>query len=113
MRSEAARRDATRIDAIPKMMLVLRKLAASDAEAFARAYRATAATDPTFARGFADGMSFPAYLARLDDDEHGLHLPDNHVPSTTYFSFLGTELVGRLMLRHRLNEQLRQTGGPI
>lgn len=58
-------------------------------------------------------MAFPAYLARLDEDELGLHLPENHVPSTMYWGFIGAELAGRLMLRHRLNERLRQTGGSI
>jgi hypothetical protein len=53
-------------------MLVLRKLTESDAEAFQRAYRATAVTDPTFARGFAADIPFRDYLARLDDDEQGL-----------------------------------------
>jgi predicted acetyltransferase len=94
-------------------MLVLRKLTESDVEAFQRAYRATVVTDPTFARGFAADMPFPVYLARLDDDEQGLHLPENYVPSTMYWGFIGSELVGRLMLRHRLNERLRQTGGNI
>lgn len=63
-------------------MLVLRKLTTSDAEALQRACRATAATEPTFARGFAADMPFRDYLARLEDDEQGLHLPENDVPST-------------------------------
>jgi hypothetical protein len=52
-------------------MLVLRKLTESDAEAFQRAYRTTALTDPSFARGFAADIPFPVYLARLDDAEQG------------------------------------------
>jgi hypothetical protein len=63
-------------------MLVLRKLTESDAEAFQRAHQATVVTDPTFARGFAADTLFPVYLARLDDDEQGLRLPENYVPST-------------------------------
>lgn len=70
-------------------------------------------TDPTFARGFAADSPFAVYLERLDDDEQGLRLPENYVPSTTYWGFIGTELVGRLLLRHRLNERLRQTGGNL
>jgi len=102
--------------ALKEIMLVLRKLNESDAEAFEafqRAYRATAVTDPTFARGFAAASSFPVYLARLDDDEQGLRLPEGHLPSSMYWGFIGSELVGRLMLRHRLNERLRQTGGNV
>ncbi len=92
---------------------MLRKLIESDVEAFQRAYRATTATDPTFARGFAADIPFRDYLARLDHDEQGLHLPEDYVSSTTYWGFIGAELVGRLMLRHRLNERLRRTGGNI
>jgi predicted acetyltransferase len=94
-------------------MLALRKLTASDEEAFNRAHRATAATDPTFARGFAADMSFSDYLAHLENEEQGSHLPASYVPSTMYWGFIGRELVGRLNLRHRLNERLVQTGGNI
>jgi predicted acetyltransferase len=102
------------MDARPrKEGLVLRKLTASDEERFERAHRATAANDPGFARGFAEGMSFTAYLAHLEDCERGFSLPENHVPSTMYWGFVGPALAGRLMLRHRLNERLLQTGGNI
>jgi predicted acetyltransferase len=94
-------------------MLALRKLTASDAEAFQIAYRATAATDPNFARGFTLDTPFDAYLARLDADERGADLPESYVPTTLYCGFLGAELVGRLTLRVHLNARLRQSGGNI
>ena len=94
-------------------MLVLRKLSQSDGGPFAKACRATARTDPTFARGFVEGMSFVDYLSHLQEAEQGLNLPENHVPSTMYWGFVGTAIVGRLMLRHRLNERLLRTGGNI
>jgi predicted acetyltransferase len=94
-------------------MLALRKVIKSDAEAFQKAYRATQVSDPTFARGFSMGMAFREYLARLDEDEQGLRLPESFVPTTLYWGFIGSELVGRRMLRHRLNDRLRQTGGNI
>src|SRR5215813_3540965 len=79
-------------------MIVLRKLIASDAVAFQRAYDEAAATQPRFAPGFDPESGFAAYLARLREDELGLDLPENHVPSTMYFGFLDDALVGRLML---------------
>lgn len=93
--------------------LVLRILTELDERAFTRAYRATVASDPTFARGYSEDMPFAAYLARLADDERGVRLPESHVPSTTYWGFVGADLVARLMLRHRLNERLLRTGGHI
>lgn len=94
-------------------MVILRKLTESDAEAFQRAYEATAATDPRFAPGFDPDEPFATYLALLNDYERGLRLPENHVPSTMYWAILGDALAGRLMLRHLLNDRLRQTGGNI
>src|SRR5215510_2910285 len=94
-------------------MIVLRKLTDADAQAFQAAYDATAATDPRFASGFDPHQPFAAYLALLNDYERGLRLPENHVPSTTYWGFLDGALVGRLMLRHFLNDRLRLTGGNI
>jgi predicted acetyltransferase len=58
-------------------------------------------------------MPFAVYLARLNDDEEGFYLPEIYVPTTFYCGFIGTEIVGRLTLRHQLNEQLRETGGNI
>jgi predicted acetyltransferase len=43
----------------------------------------------------------------------GRDVPENYVPSTTYWGFIDSALVGRLTLRHRLNQRLRQTGGHI
>jgi predicted acetyltransferase len=94
-------------------MLTLRKLTASDADAFRKAHRATVATDPNFARGFSPDAPFATYLAHLDDDERGLRLPKDYVPSTMYCAFVGPEIVGRLTLRLQLNEVLRKAGGHI
>src|SRR5690242_4388170 len=94
-------------------MIILRRLTESDAGAFRGAYEATAAIVPRFAPGYDPGRPFAAYLALLSDDEQGLRLPVNHVPSTMCWGFLDDALVGRLMLRHFLNDRLRQTGGHI
>ena len=94
-------------------MLVLRKLTTADAEAFGAAYCATETTDPTFARGFAKERGYLDYLAHLEAAELGLNLAEGHVASTTYWGFVGDALVGRLSLRHRLNEALLRSGGNI
>jgi predicted acetyltransferase len=91
----------------------LRTLGAADEDRFGRACRATAASEPSFARGFAEGMSFAVYLTRLSHEEQGLHLPEGYVPSTMYYAFVDGEIVGRLMLRHRLSEPLQRIGGNI
>ena len=93
--------------------MLLRRLTESDADAFVRAHRATTPTYPTFARSFEAELSFSDYLARLSDYEQGYNLPEGHVSSTMYWGFIGSEVVGRLMLRHHLNDVLRKSGGHI
>lgn len=96
-----------------RLVLVLRTLTESDADAFLRAHRATTPAFPSFARGFTAELSFSDYLARLADYEQGRNLPEDHVSSTTYYGFIGSHVVGRLMLRHRLNDVLHKSGGHI
>lgn len=45
--------------------------------------------------------------ADLNRDSEGF------VPATTYFAFVGDELVGSIQIRHRLNDYLYQRGGHI
>jgi predicted acetyltransferase len=93
--------------------LVLRKLEPSDEEAFLRALQLTAASDPNFVRSYHSGLSFAGYLYLLDEAEQGRGLPERHVPSTLLFGFVGEGIVGRLMLRHTLNDFLSRVGGHI
>src|SRR5687767_13217216 len=90
--------------------MLLRTLSPSDEAAF---QKARLASDPSFAFGLVQGMTFLQYLDHLDAAERGIDLPPNHVPSTMYFGFMAGELVGRLMLRHRLNDVLLKRGGNI
>src|SRR5579871_1046937 len=59
-------------------------------------------------------MPFRRYLDVLADQERGINLPSpNHVPSTFLFAFVGPRIVGRISIRHRLNEFLLREGGHI
>jgi len=84
-----------------------------DEGAFLRAFALTVTSDPRFAHYYDPGLSFEAYLRVLEDAEHGRHLPEGHVPSTLLFGFVESDIVGRLMLRHSLNEFLVRIGGHI
>jgi predicted acetyltransferase len=95
------------------MPLVLRKLNTHDEEAFLRALQLTVATDPNFVRSYHSDLSFAGYLYILDEAERGRGLAEGHVPSTLLFGFVGKEIVGRLMLRHSLNEFFSRVGGHI
>jgi predicted acetyltransferase len=58
-------------------------------------------------------LPFEEYLGILFEAEQGRGLPDGHVPSTLLFGFVDEAIVGRLMLRHSLNDFLRRIGGHI
>ena len=53
------------------------------------------------------------FVQRLLDDEDRAKVPASWVPTTHYWLVCGTEYIGRVSLRHELNEHLRQIGGHI
>jgi predicted acetyltransferase len=58
-------------------------------------------------------MSFPRYLQVLEEQEHGINLPVNFVPSSFLFAFAGRRIVGRASIRHRLAETRGHINGHI
>jgi len=101
---------------MPLLRVELRWPRADEEAEFLRARRAAAASDdmPTFLHYYRDGMSLPEYLAVLAEQEQGINLPTpQHVPTTFLFGFAGPRIVGRVSIRHRLNEFLLHEGGHI
>jgi len=80
---------------------------------FLCAHRATSPEVSNFLHYYSDGMRFRDYLEVLAGKRHGTNLPPNHVPSTFLFAFVGPRIVGRVSIRHSLNEFLEQLGGHI
>ena len=94
-------------------MLVLRRPGSGDEEEFMRAHRATTPEVPYFLHYYEQGISFNRYLEVLEQRERGVNLPPRHVPSTFMFAFKGERIVGRVSIRHTLNEFLLRVGGHI
>lgn len=92
--------------------LVLRRPREDEEVEFIRAYHATPDV-PNFLHHYGDGMSFRRYLEVLEDQERGVNLAPNHVPSTFLFAFDDERIVGRVSIRHRLNDFLLRAGGHI
>ena len=94
------------------MPLLLRRPAPTDADQFAAAHAAMV--------GFTFGLAqydpaepFSRYLARLDA-EHTGEVPPGRVPATFLVACTGDgTIVGRVSIRHRLNEALAISGGHI
>jgi predicted acetyltransferase len=96
-------------------VLVLRTLAPADEPSFREAMDEFRGEHPPwdFALGWEEGMSFPAYLELLDRIAGGRDLPAGFVPASFYVGIVDGAVVGRLSLRHRLNESLSRVGGHI
>jgi predicted acetyltransferase len=93
--------------------LVLRRPRLDEEDEFMRAHRATSPEIPYFLHDYQEGMSFRRYIEVLEERERGVNLPPNHVASTFLFAFTGQRIVGRVAIRHRLNDVLLRVGGHI
>jgi predicted acetyltransferase len=93
--------------------IVLRLPTLEEEPEFLHAHLATSSEVPNFLHAYEEGMAFAKYLELLADHARGEQLPPNYVPSTFLFAFAGTRIVGRVSIRHSLNEWLEQVGGHI
>ena len=57
--------------------------------------------------------NFDAYLKTLRGFAEGKNLPEGWVPATEFWVLLHQEVVGRIMVRHRLSPKLEKLGGHI
>jgi predicted acetyltransferase len=94
-------------------MLILRLPSEDEEPEFLRAHRATSPEVPYFLHHYHDGMPFRRYLEVLTEQARGESLPPDHVPATFLFAFANEVIVGRVSIRHRLNDFLLRVGGHI
>lgn len=59
------------------------------------------------------GMSYSQMLSILAKESAGIELAEGRVPHTMMYGFLGDQIVGRVSLRHQLNQALARRGGHI
>ena len=90
----------------------LRPLSAADEEAALAAHAELARESFPFLLGWKD-QAWAAYLDSLEAERHGRALPEGWVPSTFLVAEVDGQLVGRVSVRHRLNEHLAEVGGHI
>lgn len=94
-------------------MLRLRPLRPDDEAAFRAGHVAMAADGFLFGPGLDGDLPWADYLRRLDDERAGRNLPARLVPATFLVADVAGEIVGRVSIRHVLNEHLRDEGGHI
>lgn len=97
--------------------LILRPLHAGDERAFRDAVDQWAkqpkAEDFQFVFHYEKGMNWGEYLQILHDESLGRNLLPNRVPCSFLGAFVNNRMVGRVSLRHELNDFLRRVGGHI
>ncbi|HEX2323499.1 MAG TPA: GNAT family N-acetyltransferase [Streptosporangiaceae bacterium] len=94
-------------------MLRLRPLGPDDEAAFLAGQDALAAEGHNFGPRLEPGTTWNDYLRMLADNRAGVNLPERLVPSTFLVADVDGQFVGRVTIRHRLNEFLRVEGGHI
>ena len=66
-----------------------------------------------FAFGFDDAAPFSDYVNRLAGHARGVGVPESFVPNSFFVGVVDGVIVGRLSLRHSLNDSLARVGGHI
>ena len=96
-------------------MLQLRMLRPEDERSFRSAVAEFARETPPwqFAFGFDESVVFADYVRMLESWSKGKDVPSGFVPNTYFVGVVDGVIVGRLSLRHSLNDFLAQVGGHI
>lgn len=95
------------------MLLRLRPFTRNDEAAILEAQRELCADGFTFALDHEEGMDWQDYLEFLEHERLGLDLVANRVPASMLAAEVSGEVVGRLSVRHTLNEFLAREGGHL
>ncbi len=94
------------------MSLVLRNLEFSDEAAFFEGMKHWQVKDLSwYTFIWKPGMSFAEMLKILENERQGINLAQGRVPHSMLYGFVDGVIVGRVSLRHSLNENLRKRGG--
>lgn len=94
-------------------MLRLRPPRPDDEAEFRAAHEQLASEGFTFGLGLEPGLCWDEYLVLLAGARAGVNLPERHVPSTFLVAEVNEVIVGRVSIRHHLNEFLLREGGHI
>lgn len=95
--------------------MVLRELRGDDRESFFASVEEFRQSEPdwSFAFHFDPTGDFDAYARQVSNWKRGRDMPTEFVPNTYVVSVIDGRIVGRLSLRHELNDSLRREGGHV
>jgi predicted acetyltransferase len=93
--------------------LRLRPLRESDQAAYLSAYEAMAAEGFAFGFSVSPDVGWSACLQAQEERRRGVNLSPDQVPATFLVADVGGTIVGRVHIRHELNDFLERVGGHI
>ena len=93
--------------------LRLRPLRQHDENVVLGAHEAMKADGFTFLLGNEQSKTWDQYVNELQDHRCGRNIPDGWVPATFLVAVVDDEIVGRVSIRHELNDYLARFGGHI
>jgi predicted acetyltransferase len=94
------------------MNLTLRKLTAQDEKAFFEGMKAWEGESLSwYSFAWKEGMTYSEMLTLLENESAGINLAPNRVPHTMLYGFVNDQIIGRVSIRHTLNQELSQRGG--
>lgn len=96
------------------MSVVVRELTLKDESAFYRAVEDWEGEDLSWITfEWRQGMNFGDHLERLHKNRLGVELGPGKVASTMLYGFFKDQIIGRVSIRHELNQYLLERGGHI
>lgn len=96
------------------MTIELRQLTSQDESAFLEGSKEWTGESPHwFSFIWTPGMDYQEMLEILRKETLGIDLAPNRVPHTMLYGFLDGKIIGRVSVRHALNDNLRKRGGHI
>jgi len=93
--------------------LRLRPLRVADEGSFRAAHAELAVEGNVFGIGYSPGMPWASYLKAREEQRTGRGLRGRFVPNTLLVADVDGEIVGRVAIRHELNDFLAREGGHI
>lgn len=95
------------------MKLILRELNESDEQAFLEGAKEWVGESPHWYSFIWPNVQFSEMLDILKKEALGVGLKPDRVPHTMLYAFLDEKIIGRVSVRHTLNDHLRKRGGHI
>lgn len=91
----------------------LRRLSSHDEAEAVAAHAELGQENFDFLLGYQAGMEWGDFLKRTENLRLGMDVPPTFVPATFLVAEDESTLIGRVSIRHRLNDSLREVGGHI